>query len=94
MVVVGKEYFEIVKCFYKDSYVLEVTFSDGTSAVVDLSEFLNNPPPVFTALKDKIEFSKVTINPVGGIAWENGADLGAEFIKELSFGKGDRKFKH
>ena len=59
---------------------IEVKYSNGTHRQVNLTEFLNAPPPVFTKLKDENEFRKISINPVGGIQWECGADLSAEFL--------------
>ncbi|MBF0297208.1 MAG: DUF2442 domain-containing protein [Oligoflexia bacterium] len=41
---------------------------------------MSNPPTVFVPLKDKEEFKKVSVNPVGRIEWACGADLSAEYL--------------
>ena len=61
-------------------FELNVRFTNGQQKRVDLSSLVCNPPPVFSSLSDKSEFRKVSVNPVGGIQWECGADLSAEYL--------------
>ncbi len=80
--ITAKKYFEVVDLKYLGGHRLRVAFNDGTQRDVDLSDLMGSPPPVFSALKDPVNFAKVSISPVGGIEWENGADLGAEFLRD------------
>jgi Protein of unknown function (DUF2442) len=64
----------------EENQVLNVGFSNGQVKKVDLSTLLNNPPPVFAVLTQKNEFKKVSVNPVGGIQWDCGADLSADYL--------------
>jgi hypothetical protein len=57
-----------------------ITFNNGHTRKVDLSTLLKNPPPIFSPLRDKNEFKKVSVNPVGGIQWDCGADLSADYL--------------
>lgn len=61
---------------------LRITFSDGSTRVVDLSDQLDGE--VFEPLRDPAFFSAVRINPeTGTIEWPNGADFAPEFLREL-----------
>jgi hypothetical protein len=71
----GAELIEVDSVFVEKDFVLVVTFNNGQKKTVDLSNLLKNPPPVFSALRNKDEFKQVSINPVGGIQWNCGADL-------------------
>lgn len=83
----AKKYFEVIDLKYVGGHRLHISFNDGTQREVDLSDLMSAPPPVFTALKDPTNFAKVSISPVGGVEWENGADLGAEFLRDYAPGK-------
>lgn len=73
---------------YLSDYKLWVAFDDGTSGEVDFEGCLKGP--IFEALTEESEFSKVTIDPeLETIVWPNGADLAPEFVKELH----NRQFK-
>jgi len=76
----GAELLEVESVAVERDYVLSITFNNGQKKTVDLSSLLKNPPPVFSALRDNNEFKKVSVNPVGGIQWECGADLSADFL--------------
>jgi uncharacterized protein DUF2442 len=58
-------------------YRLAVTFDDGTSGVVDLTQLLyERDTGVFAALREPERFAQVTINPEWGhLEWPNGADI-------------------
>jgi hypothetical protein len=76
----GAELIEVESVAVEKDFLLSVTFSNGQKKTVDLSSLLKNPPPVFSALRDMNEFRKVSVNPVGGIQWDCGADLSADFL--------------
>ena len=76
----GAEFIEVESVFAENDFILEITFTNGQKKKVDLSTLLKNPPPVFTMLQDEMEFKKVSVNPVGGIQWDCGADLSADFL--------------
>lgn len=76
----GAELLEVESVIVEKDFLLSVTFSNGQKKTVDLSNLLKNPPPVFSALRDENEFRKVSVNPVGGIQWDCGADLSADFL--------------
>lgn len=80
--ITAKKYLEVLEVKHLGGYLLEVSFNDGTHKRVNLTPLLQSPPPVFETLKSEESFSKVTVNPVGGIAWECGADLSAEYLKK------------
>ena len=61
---------------------MKIQFNDGTAREVNLSQLMKTPPPVFQPLKDEKVFAKIAVSPVGGIAWECGADLSAEFLRD------------
>ena len=81
--ITAKKYLEVTEVRPKGGYRIEVAFNDGFKREVDLTSLLKSPPPVFQPVADDRNFSKVQINPVGGISWECGADLSAEFLREF-----------
>jgi hypothetical protein len=76
----GAELIEVEAVRAEENQTLTVQFSNGQKKKIDLSKLLKNPPPVFSNLRDVNEFKKVSVNPVGGIQWECGADLSAEYL--------------
>lgn len=78
---IAKEILEITEVTVVGTRTLKVNFNDGTEGEVRLNELLSSPPPVFHALQDEKEFMKVSINPVGGVIWDCGADLSADYLK-------------
>jgi hypothetical protein len=76
------KYFEVIDLKYISGHRLQIFFNDGSQRNVDLSDLMKNPPQVFVTLKDPANFAKVSISAVGGIEWENGADLSAEFLRD------------
>jgi hypothetical protein len=68
---------------YIGDYKLDVRFSDGTSAVLDLEAELYGP--MFGPLKDKSIFAQVKADAdTRTLVWPNGADLAPEFLYELA----------
>ncbi len=76
----GADLIEVESVSVEKDFVLLIVFSNGQKKRVDLSNLLKNPPPVFSSLCDQNEFKKVSVNPVGGIQWDCGADLSADFL--------------
>lgn len=76
----GAKLIEVESVRAEDGNILAIAFSNGKKKKIDLSPLLKDPPPVFERLRDKQEFKKVSVNPVGGIQWECGADLSAEYL--------------
>jgi hypothetical protein len=76
----GADLIEVESVSVERDFVLTVIFSNGQKKTVDLSNLLKNPPPVFISLCNQNEFKKVSVNPVGGIQWDCGADLSADFL--------------
>ena len=66
-----------------DGFRVALTFSDGKSGIVDLSEELWGP--VFEPLRDPTRFAEVSVDPVcGTIVWPNGADVAPEWLYEVA----------
>ncbi len=64
---------------YIDGYKIEVSFTDGTSGVVDLENELWGE--VFEPLKDLEKFQEFKLDPeLKTIVWSTGADLAPEFL--------------
>ena len=62
-----------------EEYKLRVTFDDGKSGVIDLSDQLWGE--VFAPLKDLEQFKKFKIDfELSTIVWPTGADLAPEFL--------------
>ncbi len=77
-------FLHIVSAKYLEDYRLEVVFSNGRTGVADLSEVLQGS--VFEPLKDKSEFSKITVDKeLETVVWANGADLAPEYIYFQAF---------
>jgi hypothetical protein len=53
-------------------YKLDVSFPDGTTGIIDLSDFVGKG--VFTSLQDEAYFKTVHIGAFGQIAWSE--DIG------------------
>lgn len=71
----------IVEAHALPGFVLCLTFADGTSGEVDLSEELDGP--VFEPLKDQRYFEQVQVNhEVHTVTWPNGADFAPEFLRD------------
>lgn len=77
-------FLHVVNAKYLEEYRIEVVFSDGRKGVADLSEVLQGS--VFESLKDKSEFSKLSVDEeLETIVWANGADLAPEYIYFQAF---------
>jgi len=57
-------------------YVVELTFTDGLCAMVDLSKWIVGHGGVFAALHEESYFRQVEVDPEAGtIGWPNGVDF-------------------
>jgi len=73
----------ILNVKYLNSYEIELTFSSGLIAPIDLSDELSGE--VFEPLKNIAVFKQVYLNSdTGTIEWSNGADFAPEFLLELA----------
>ncbi len=62
---------------------LQLSFNDGTRAVVDVRPLLDDGP-VFGPLWDATYFNQVNLDPVcGTVVWPNGADFAPEALRAL-----------
>ena len=82
-----KKYLEVIDVKYAGNFCLKVQFNDGTAKEINLSPLMKIPPPVFQPLKDEKAFAKISVNPVGGVSWECGADLSAEYLRDYPTSK-------
>ena len=80
--ITAKKYLEVTDVKHTGAFCLKVQFNDGTAKEIDLSALMKTPPPVFQPLTNEKAFAKISVNPVGGISWECGADLSAEYLRD------------
>jgi len=80
----------VVAAKYIENKTVWISFDDGASGEVDLSDHLIGP--VVEPLKDNAEFSKVKLDEeLETIVWPNGADFAPEFIRGLLNDQSTRK---
>jgi hypothetical protein len=60
-----------------DDYVLNITFSNGESGLLDMKPYLSFG--IFNRIKDSKSFEQVTV-AFDTIEWASGADLDPEFV--------------
>jgi hypothetical protein len=65
-------------------FIVELTFSDGLVAALDLSSFIaDEAGPIFGPLSDPSYFRQLVADPeLGTIVWPNGADLAPDVLHE------------
>jgi hypothetical protein len=61
----------------RDDYLLDISFSNGESGVLDMKPYLDFG--VFNRIKDYRSFEKVSV-AFDTIEWESGVDLDPEFV--------------
>lgn len=72
---------------YIGGYCIKISFSDGVSGIIDLSEELWGE--VFEPLKDSAKFRDFRVDlELGTIVWCTGADLAPEYLHELALNYG------
>ena len=74
-------FIHITEAKYVKDFQVWLSFNDGTSGKVDLSNELDGE--VFEPLKDKSFFRSFKIEG-HTLSWDNGADFAPEFLKELA----------
>ena len=72
-------FLHVVEARYVRDYTVWLRFNDGTCGEVDLADELNGP--IFEPLRNLSEFKRFGIT-LHTLAWENGADLAPEFLRE------------
>jgi hypothetical protein len=73
---------------YLRDHLLELTFADGTSGIVDFDPWIIGKGGVFTMLEDKAYFARVSVNDdIGTIVWPNGADFDPDVLYSHLTGK-------
>ena len=64
---------KITRAIALADYLLELTFDDGLSGCVDLSDLVGKG--VFTLWRDRRFFEQVRVGPAGELAWGDRIDL-------------------
>jgi hypothetical protein len=72
---------EVVEVKINEKYLVWLKFADGEEKVVNLEPYIGKGFSKELLRPEK--FSKVFIEPGGGIAWDNGYDFCLNFLKEL-----------
>jgi hypothetical protein len=71
-----------------EEYRLELSFTDGTTGVLDLKERIVGRGGVFTPFQDIEFFRQVKVGPEAGtIVWPNGVDFCPDVLYSLVTGK-------
>ncbi len=74
----------VTKAKYLEDYRIEVSFNDGKTGTVDLSQSLTGS--IFDPLKDIGIFSQLKVDKeIDTIVWPNGADLAPEYLYFQAF---------
>ena len=73
----------------RDSFEVELWFTDGSHGTVDLSPWIRGARGVFADLQDPALFAKVFVDrDAGTIVWPNGADLDPDVLFEAAHSTG------
>jgi len=68
-------------------YVLELSFEDGSSGVVDLGPRIGDGRGAFAPHRDAAFFAQVRVDPEAGtVVWPNGTDLDPDVLYEAAHG--------
>lgn len=74
-------FMHVIDARHVEAYRVRLSFSDGTTAEVDLKNSLSGP--IFEPLRDVEYFQSFSI--VGHtLAWPNGADFAPEYLRSLA----------
>jgi len=72
---------ELIEIYVLDDFNIRLKFNDGTEKIINFRPFIGQG---FTSeLLDYDNFKKVSIDPAGGLVWENGFDFCPNYLKEL-----------
>jgi hypothetical protein len=69
----------VIRAEYRGEFRIQLLFSDGVEAVIDVSDWLSGP--VFEPLEDPTYFARFFVEG-GTVAWPNGADIAPETLHE------------
>ena len=73
---------EVIELKVLDSYQVWLKFDDGEEKIINLRPYIGKG---FTSdLLNYEKFKQVSIEPGGGIGWENGYDFCPNYLKELA----------
>ena len=81
-------YPSVIDVVPRDNFMLDITFSNGESGVLDMKPYLGFG--VFNRLKDSNSFNKVAV-AFDTLEWESGADLDPEFVYDKCIKKSVKK---
>ncbi len=71
-----------------DNYKLQLTFTDGTIAILDLGHRIAGRGGVFRALQDVSFFARVMVDrEAGTLVWPNGVDFCPDVLYAEATGK-------
>lgn len=73
---------EVIELKVLNDFRIWLKFKDGEEKVINFRPFLGNG--FTTELLDYEKFKQVSIEPGGGIAWQNGYDFCPNYLKELA----------
>jgi len=77
---------------YIKDYKLKLSFKDNTTKIVDLENMIKESSGIFSPLKDRDYFKKVTLDDCQlSICWPNGADICPDVLYKI--GKDVSKLK-
>jgi hypothetical protein len=72
-------------------FQLALSFTDGSSGVVDLRSWIAGRGGVFAPLQDESFFAQVDVDTYAGtIVWPNGVDLDPDMLYDAAHGATDR----
>ena len=79
-------YHDVVNVECKKDFMLQLTFDDGKSGILDCNAFIAKGG-VFSKLKDPSVFSQVKINKeLGVVTWNNEIDIAPETAYTMATG--------
>jgi len=77
---------DLVSAIYKGEYRIGLTFGDGSSGVVDFSEYLDRGG-VFESFRDIQFFRRFSVNDeLGTLTWDNEIDIAPETLYSKATG--------
>ena len=69
----------VVRAEYREKFLIQLTFNDGTERAVDFAPWLSGP--AFDPLKELEYFRRFFLDG-GTVCWPNGADIAPETLYE------------
>ncbi len=79
---------DVVGVKHLQAHLLELTFEDGLTAVVDMDRIISRYDGVFSQLQNLDYFRQVRVDKeTGTIVWPNGADICPDVLYSFASGK-------